>query len=181
MSYMNTKALKVASALFLSIAFFASSASAQDKSQRPSPPDSSTGKIGAATVTVNYSSPAVKGRKIWGGLVPYGQAWRLGANEATTLTTDKAIKVEGKDLPAGKYTVFAIPNENEWQIIFNSQTGQWGIKRSGEANYDPANNVLVVNVKPKKSAAMHERFKMNVAKPGLVIDWENVEVPVTIR
>jgi hypothetical protein len=154
---------------------------AQDKSQRPSPPDSSSGKIGSATVSINYGSPSVKGRKIWGGLVPYGQAWRLGANEATTFTTDKPITVEGKPLPAGKYTLFAIPKENEWQLIFNSQTGQWGIKRTGEANYDPANNVLVVNVKPKKSSQMHERLKMTVAKPGLVIDWENLEVPVSIK
>ena len=177
---MNTK-LKLAVTI-LSFAFFTLGATAQqDKSKRPSPPDSSSGKIGSATVSVNYSSPSVKGRKIWGELVPYGKAWRLGANEATIFTTDKAIKVEGKDLPAGKYTMFAIPNANEWQLIFNSQTGQWGIKNTGDANYDPAKNVLTVNVKPKKSAQMHERFKMTVTKPGLVIDWENVEVPVTIK
>src|SRR6478735_7866420 len=80
---------------------------AQDNpATRPSPPDSVTGKIGAATIKINYSSPSVKGRKIWDGLVPYGQVWRSGANEATTFQTDKEIKVEGKSLPAGKYGFF---------------------------------------------------------------------------
>src|ERR1043165_8960928 len=122
------------------LAFFtmtAGSFAQGDKSKRPSPPDSTTGQIGGATITINYSSPAVKGRKIWGELVPYGKVWRAGANQATTFETDKAIKIEGKELPAGKYSLFAQPGENEWQLIFNSETGQWGIKRTGEANFDP--------------------------------------------
>jgi hypothetical protein len=178
---MNIKNVKLGFALFLSLLFMTSSAFSQDKSQRPSPPDSAHGKIGNAMVSVSYGSPSVKGRKIWGGLVPYDKAWRLGANEATIFTTDKPIKVEGKELPAGKYSLFAIPTEKEWQIIFNSQTGQWGIKRTGEANYDPANNVLVVNVKPKKSAQMNERLKYEIHNNGMVIRWENLEVPVSIR
>src|SRR5882762_3699069 len=105
--------------------------SAQDKSSRPSPPAMAIGKIGSAAITINYSSPSVKGRQIWGALVPYGKAWRAGANEATLFLTDKDIKVEGKSLPAGQYSLFAVPGEKEWSIIFNSQTGQWGIKRGG--------------------------------------------------
>src|SRR5215471_12232414 len=176
---MNTKILKSGSAFVLSSLLFASGLFAQqDKSQRPSPPDSASGKIGSATVSVNYSSPSVKGRSIWGGLVPYDKAWRAGANEATIFTTDKAIKVEGKDLPAGKYSLFAIPGEKEWQFIFNSQTGQWGIKRTGDANYDAANNVLTVSAKPKKSSQMNERLKYDVTGKGVVLKWENLEVPI---
>ncbi|MDP4131765.1 MAG: DUF2911 domain-containing protein, partial [Bacteroidota bacterium] len=83
-----------------------------DKSKRPSPPETATGTVGGASISINYSSPSVKGRKIWGGLVPYDKVWRAGANEATIFETDKAIEVEGKNLPAGKYSLFAKPGEN---------------------------------------------------------------------
>ena len=176
---MNTTTLKFGSAIFMSALFVTTTSIAQQ--QRASPLDSVTGKIGNATVSVKYGSPSVKGRKIWGELVPYNQAWRAGANEATTFTTNKALKVEGKDLPAGSYTVFMVPGEKEWQVIFNKQLGQWGIKRTGEANFDPANNVLTVNVKPKKSSAMNERLKYDVTGKGVVLKWENVEVPLAIK
>src|SRR5258708_8645776 len=123
-----------------------------DKASRPSPPATASGKIGSASIKINYGSPSVKGRQIWGALVPYGKAWRAGANEATIVQTDKEVKVEGKSLPAGSYSLFAIPGEKEWSFIFNSETGQWGIKQSGEANRDPAKDVLTVMVKPAKSA-----------------------------
>ncbi|WP_121353712.1 DUF2911 domain-containing protein [Flavisolibacter nicotianae] len=152
-----------------------------DKSNRPSPPATATGKIGNATITINYSSPSVRGRKIWGELVPYNKAWRAGANEATTFETSQAIKVEGKDLPAGKYTLFAVPGENEWQFIFNSETGQWGIKRTGEANFDAAKNVLTVSVKPKASSTMNEKLLYQVTGQGFVLKWDRLEVPVSIR
>ncbi|WP_461101100.1 DUF2911 domain-containing protein [Spirosoma koreense] len=167
--------------LFLMIISATVSLAQGDKSKRPSPPQTATGKIGDATVTINYSSPSVKGRNIWGELVPYGKAWRAGANEATIFETDKEVKVEGKSLPAGKYSLFAVPGEKEWTMIFNSETGQWGIKRGGEANRDPAKDVLSVNVKPKKSASMNEQLKYEVKNNGVVLDWENVEVPVTIK
>src|ERR1700675_3642107 len=102
-----------------------------DKSKRPSPPATATGKVMGATITINYSSPAVKGRKIWGGLVPYDKVWRTGANEATIFETSKDIKIGGKTLKAGKYSLYTKPGEKEWQVIFNSQTGQWGIKMDG--------------------------------------------------
>lgn len=152
-----------------------------DKANRPSPPATATGKINGATITINYSSPAVKGRKIWGGLVPYGQVWRAGANEATIFETDKDIKVEGKSLPAGKYSLYAIPGENEWTIILNSETGQWGIKRTGETTRDAAKDKLVVKVKPRKAASMTERLAYEVTNKGFVLRWENVEVPVSVR
>src|SRR6266480_6512014 len=129
-----------------------------DKSNRPSPPATATGKVAGANITINYSSPAVKGRKIWGSLVPYDKVWRAGANEATIFETDKAIKVEGKSLPAGKYSLYAIPGEKKWTIILNSQTGQWGIKNTGETTEDPAKDVLRVMVTPKKTKSLRERL-----------------------
>lgn len=154
---------------------------AQDnKANRPSPPATAKGKAGDANIAINYSSPSVKGRKIWGGLVPYGQVWRAGANEATVFETDKEIKVEGKTLPAGKYSLFAIPGEKEWTFIFNSETGQWGVNKEG-ANLKRDKDVLTVNVKPKKSSQMNERLVYDVNNKGFVLKWENVEVPVTIK
>jgi DUF2911 family protein len=151
-----------------------------DKSNRPSPPETAKGKVGGANITIDYSSPAVKGRTIWGSLVPWDKVWRAGANEATIFTTDKPIKVEGKDLPAGKYSLFAIPNDHEWTIILNSQTGQWGIKQNGDANRDPSKDVLTVKVKPKKISGMHERLNYTINGKGFVLAWEKFEVPVGI-
>lgn len=152
-----------------------------DKSKRPSPPATATGKLNGATITINYSSPAVKGRKIWGGLVPYDKVWRAGANEATLFETDKAIKVEGKSLAAGKYSLYAIPGEKEWVIILNSQTGQWGVKDDESTTEVPANDVLRVTVKPEKSATMNERMKFVVDKNGFALEWENLKVPVSVK
>lgn len=150
-----------------------------DKANRPSPPATASGKIKGATITINYSSPSVKGRKVWdpsGTLAPYGKVWRAGANEATTFETDKDIKVEGKELPAGKYGFFAIPGESEWTIIFNKVPNQWGAFK-----YDQAQDQLRVTTKPKKSAQMNERLVYDVTNKGIVLKWENVEVPVAIQ
>ncbi|GAB4039342.1 DUF2911 domain-containing protein [Spirosoma jeollabukense] len=152
-----------------------------DKASRPSPPATASGKVGGATITITYSSPSVKGRTIWGSLVPYGKAWRAGANEATIFETDKDIMVEGKKLPAGKYSLFAVPGEKDWKFIFNSETGQWGIKRGGDANMDPAKDVLTVDAKAGKAASMTEKLKYDVTGKGFVLTWENVEVPVSIK
>jgi hypothetical protein len=94
-----------------------------DKSKRPSPPAQVSEKIGNTTVTIDYSQPGVKGRTIWGDLVPYGKVWRTGANEATTFEVSNDVKVEGKSLPAGKYALFTIPEEDDFSgftFIFNT-------------------------------------------------------------
>ena len=114
---MKKTLIRTAILAFTGILFFGHSFAQGDKSTRPSPPATATGKAGGATITIDYSSPSVKGRKIWGGLEPYNKIWRAGANEATIFTTDKAIKVEGKSLPAGKYSLFATPGEKTWTII----------------------------------------------------------------
>ena len=147
-----------------------------------SPAATATGKLASGTnVTIKYSAPSVKGRKIYGTeLVPYGKVWRAGANEATTIEFDKDVTVEGKAVPKGKYSVYAIAGEKEWQVILNSQTGQWGITRGGETTRDAAKDVAVVTVTPKKSA-MTEQLKYVVSASGFSIVWENLEVPVSVK
>lgn len=152
-----------------------------DKSKRPSPPATATGKVNGATITINYSSPAVKGRQIWGSLVPYDKVWRAGANEATLFETDKDITVEGKSLKAGKYSLYAIPGEKEWTIILNSQTGQWGVKMDESTTEDPAKDVVRVTVKPQKAKTFQERLKYTVENNGFALVWENLEVPVKVK
>src|SRR5688572_20929448 len=109
--------------LILAVLLFNSLSYGQNK--MASPRDSVKTHVGEANIIVNYGSPSVKGRTIWGKLVPYDRVWRTGANEATTFTTDKALTVEGKELPAGKYSLFTIPGEKEWTIIFNKNAKQW--------------------------------------------------------
>ena len=149
---------------------------------KASPAATTTGKVkGGAAITINYSSPGVKGRKIWGELVPYDQVWRAGANEATLIAIDKDVKVEGKALPAGKYSLYAIPGEKEWTIIFNSATGQWGINRDGTTTEDPAKDVLRVTVKPVPCPEFNERLTYMVDDKGFSLYWENLKVPVAVK
>jgi len=153
----------------------------EDKSKRPSPPATATGKIGEATISVDYSSPAVKGRKIFGGILPYGKLWRAGANEATIFTTDKDITVGGKTLPAGKYSFFTTPGEKEWTIFFNSETGQWGDKKGGDANMDPAKTVLSFTVKVKKLKELKERLLYSITNNGVDLQWEYSDVFIKVK
>src|ERR1700737_1189118 len=102
--------------------------SPQNDSQLPSPPaHTSCTFADGKTVKVDYSSPRMRGRKIFGGLVPYGEVWRAGANEATTFIASKGLIVHGKELPAGSYTIFTLPNLNGWTLIISKKTGEWGI------------------------------------------------------
>ena len=99
----------------------------QDKSKRPSPPAKATLDLGGGqSVTVDYSSPRAKGRKIFGELVPFGQVWRTGANEATTFVNTADVVVGGAVVPAGSYTLFTIPNKDKWVLIISKKTGEWG-------------------------------------------------------
>lgn len=179
---MNTTKIQSRFVLALAGMLMASVVWAQgDKANRASPPATAKGDVNGATITIDYSSPSVKNRKIFGELHPYGEVWRAGANEATLFETSKDIKVEGKALPAGKYSIYAIPGEKEWTIIFNKQTGQWGVKRGGATSRDEAQDALTVKVKPKKAAQLQERLVYDVNNKGFVIRWENVEVPVSIK
>ncbi|MBS1487650.1 MAG: DUF2911 domain-containing protein [Bacteroidetes bacterium] len=147
-----------------------------DKSKRPSPAAKAAGTIDGAKIDIEYSSPSVKGRKIFGGLEPYGKVWRTGANEATTFTVDKDIKIEGKTLAKGTYALFTIPNENEWTVIFNKNAKQWGA-----FDYKESEDALRVMVKPGKTAALVEKLSIAIEGSKVVIRWENTEVAFAVK
>jgi len=155
-------------------------AAQQDKSKRPSPPAQASCKFpDGKTITVDYSSPRMKGRKIFGGLVPYGQVWRAGANEATTFVTDTNLGVGGKDVPAGSYTIFAIPDPDKWTLIISKKTGEWGVPYPGQEN-----DLLRSDMKVSKTSAPVENFTIGFDQPGgtctLRMEWENTRATVDI-
>lgn len=146
------------------------------KSDIPSPRKEMKGVLNGDTVVVNYGSPSVKGRTIWGELVPYDQVWRTGANEATTFTVSKDIMVEGNNLPAGKYGLFTIPGENEWTVIFNKTADQWGAYE-----YDASKDALRVKVKPEMINESAESLEYQIDGSALVIRWEKMRLPVQLQ
>lgn len=151
-------------------------AAAQDKSERKSPPATVTEQIGEATITIDYSQPSMRGREIFGGLVPFEKIWRTGANEATTFETDKEIGVNGEMLPAGKYALFTIPGEKEWVLIFNSVSEQWGAY-----NYDESKDVLRVKAKAKQHEET-EQMTISIEEEGLIhLDWAETRVTLNIK
>ncbi len=147
-----------------------------DKSKRPSPPAkvSQTLSSGAA-ISIDYSQPSLKGRTL-ATLTPAGKVWRTGANEATIFETSKDIKIEGKMLPAGKYSMYSIPGEKEWVLIFNKTWNQWG------TIYKQSEDVLRVNVKPKKADKFTEVMTFDIEKDGDVsLVWADTEVEFKVR
>ncbi|MET4081380.1 hypothetical protein ABIB40_001326 [Pedobacter sp. UYP30] len=164
-------------ALLFTVAALSFAASAQDTAPRPSPAATAKGMAAGSEITINYSSPAVKGRKIWGGLESFDKVWRAGANEATTFQTSKDIVVEGKKLPAGTYSFFLIPKENgTWTAIFNKEAKQWGAYK-----YKEGEDALRVDVKTKTLKAPQERLVYNVNKQGFTMNWDKVSVPIMIK
>lgn len=150
---------------------------AQDKSNRPSPPAEANATVDDVDITINYSQPAVKGRKIWDGLVPYGKVWRTGANEASWIELSDDVTINGKTLAAGKYGLFTIPGESEWTIIFNEKWKQWGAY-----DYDDSQDVLRVTANPKKSDQFYERFTVTISDGGTVqLNWADLSVPFAIK
>ena len=131
------------------------------------------------TVHVDYSSPRMKGRIIFGGLVPYGEPWRAGANEATTFMLDADMNVGGKTVPAGSYTLFTLPTANAWTLIISKQTGEWGVPYPGET-YDFAR----VPMKVSQLASPLENFTIAFDQSGaactLRLDWESTRASVEI-
>lgn len=166
--------------LFVALASIAF-AQQQDKSKRPSPPATATHSFeDGKKITVNYSQPSMKGRKIYGGLVPFGEVWRTGANEATTLTTDTNLNIGGTDVPAGTYTLFTIPDQNGWKLIINRQTGQWG------TDYKEAQDLARVDMKASKLNQPMEKFTISFEKAGqgaatMNLDWENTRASVDVK
>ncbi|WP_410478966.1 DUF2911 domain-containing protein [Pedobacter gandavensis] len=163
-------------ALTLFMGFFTLSATAQEK-KKASPAASVKETINSgATIGIDYSQPSVKGRKIGEEIAPYGKVWRTGANDATTFEVSKDVKVEGKNLPAGKYSVYTIPGEKEWTIIFNKTWKQWGTK------YAEADDALRVTVKPEKSPAFTEQMTFKIEKSGKVtLLWGDKSVSFRVK
>ena len=148
---------------------------AQDK-KPVSPAMTEKGTINGSEITVNYGSPFVKGRAIWGALVPYGKVWRAGANDATTFETSKNITIEGKELPAGKYSFFIIPEKDSATIIFNTEAKQWGAY-----DYNEKKDQLRVIVKPMANTSSVESLNYALDGKGLTIKWEKWIIPISIK
>jgi hypothetical protein len=148
---------------------------------RISPKASVMQTIGTTDLTVTYSRPGVKGREIWGKLVPYDAPWRTGANEATTFTTTTDVTVGGQTLPAGTYSFFTLPKAGDWSVVFSRQKDLWGAYE-----YDPKQDALRVTIKPTPAEPVEwMRFTFDNLTPNssdLVLRWEKVElkVPITV-
>lgn len=133
--------------------------------QKASPPAEVTAKVGDATITINYSQPGVKGRTIYGGLVPYDNVWRTGANEATAFETTGDIVVGGKKLAAGKYGIWTIPGEDEWTWIFSSSWDTWG------TNYDPTKDVIRIKGTFEDASESMERMTFKIEDGTVSLHW----------
>lgn len=152
----------------------------QDKSKRASPPAKAECKLsGGKSITVDYSSPRMRGRKIYGGLVPIGKVWRAGANEATTFVTGADFIVGGKPVPAGGYTIFTIPNADKWTLIVSKKTGEWGIPYPGE-QFDLVRAEMKVSSLPAPVENFTIAFEPSGGGCTMQMDWENTRASVAI-
>ncbi len=164
--------MKINNIITLLLVLFANVAIAQKK---VSPPAELKASINGSDITINYSQPSVKGRTIFGDLVPYDKIWRTGANEATTFETSKDITIQGKKLKAGKYSLFTIPSKDEWTIVFNSVLGQWGAY-----SYNDSKNVLSVSASPSKNTAT-EMLTFSESNGVISMAWDKLKVDFTVK
>lgn len=141
----------------------------------PSPRKQMTATMGDLKVVINYGSPSLKGRAIGKEVATFGEVWRTGANEATSIEFSKDVTVEGKPLKAGKYGLFTIPTADQWTIIFNTVNDQWG-----QYNYDAAKDVLRLTVKPTTIGTTVEQMAFVVENGALVLQWGNLAVPFKV-
>ena len=175
---MQNKALAIVASLLCLVV--AAGAQQEDKSKRPSPPAKAEVTLKGKTITIDYSRPFAKGRKIVGGIVPFNQVWRTGANEATSFTTPIDLTIGDAKVPAGKYTLYSLPSENGWKLIINKQTGQWGTE------YDEKQDLARVAMQTSKTAQPVEQFTISFDKKGddsaaLVMQWENTSASVAVK
>ena len=152
----------------------------QDKSKRPSPPATAEVTLKNKKITIDYSRPSLKGRKVGQELAPYGKVWRTGANEATALNTEIDLNIGGAKVPAGKYTLYSLPSEGTWKLIINKQTGQWGTQ------YDESQDLARVDMTKTTLPQSVEQFtisfdKKNESTANLNLDWENTRVSVEVK
>jgi hypothetical protein len=146
-----------------------------------SPPGDATLKFDdGKTVTINYSRPSMRGRKIFGGLVPYDEVWRTGANSATSLKTDVALTIGSASVPAGSYTLYTLPGATSWKLIINKQTGQWGTE------YSQAQDLARVDMMVSKRSSPLEQFTISFDKTGgnsatLKLEWDTTVASVDVK
>ena len=156
-------------------------ATPEQKAKRPSPPATTQCKFpDGKTITVDYSQPSARGRKIYGGLVPYDEVWRTGANEATTFVNTADLDVNGAVVPAGSYTLYTLPAAGTWKLIISKKTGQWGLPYPGD-QFDLAR----VDMKTEPLKAAVEKFAISFDQKGnrcaLRLDWEKTRAQVDFR
>jgi len=157
----------------LLVFFFVVSVSYAQKSPRLQ----TKGDINGTQVMIDYGAPSVKGRTVWGGLEKYGQVWRAGANENTTVSFDKDVKIGGKTLAAGKYGFFLIPNESgDWVAIFNKKNDAWG-----SYSYSEAEDAARVMVKPEFDTSVQEELMYAVDKSGIVFAWDKARLHIDVE
>lgn len=173
----------LAKPLLAIVVLSAATAHAQAELKLPdqSPAASVAQTVGLTEITVVYHRPAVNGREIWGKLVPYGEPWRVGANENTTVTFSSDIKVGGKPLKAGTYGLHALPTAKDWTIMFSTMSAAWG-----SFTYDQKEDAARITVTPRTTAASEERLLYRFDNPSdtkttLVLAWEKLEVPIAIE
>ena len=166
----------------LTLCTFVGDTFGQNEKPAPSPTATFSQKVGLTDVSIIYSRPSKKGRTIIGDLVPYGKVWRTGANATTKFTFSDDVKIGGKDLPAGTYSLFTIPGENEWTIIFNKDI------KGGAGSYKESEDALRVKTKSIKIAETVETFQINIEdnKPNSAIIellWEStlVQIPLSVK
>jgi len=170
----------------LPLAFIAGTLSlvcAQPQGQKPmSPPAETSVTIDGKTISIKYSAPSMRGRKIFGELLPYGRVWRAGANAATALHTDADLTIGDLQVPKGEYTLYVLPETNQWTLIVNKQTGQWGTV------YNQDQDLGRVKLNMSKPSGPVETFKITLSEKGpkaaqLELSWENTvaTVPITVK
>lgn len=175
------KQIKISlSFLLLLCLLYSGAANAQIEIPAPSPLAKFSQKVGLTEVTIEYSRPSMKGRKIYGDLVPFDKLWRTGANMATKITFADDVKIAGEDLKGGTYALFTIPGKDEWTVIFNKNVNQ-----GGTGNYQESDDALRVKVKPVLMDATVETFLINLEniKPSsatLELVWESTVVPIPL-
>ncbi len=166
--------------LLLSLLLINDSLLAQNNGVRVSPKATVVQTIGFTDVEIDFSRPGVKGREIWGGLVPYNKVWRAGANEATKITFSTDVKINGNNLKAGRYGFFAVPGKDKWIIIFNKVADQWGA-----FEYNEAEDILRIEVTPEEGY-FQEWLDYTITKSSkstaiVKLEWEELKVPFTVE
>lgn len=172
--------MRTKSVLVLSMILIALPLAAQIEVPRISPHASVSQTVGTTKITIDYHRPGVKGRTIWGALLPWDKPWRMGANEATTITFSDPVKIGGKDVPAGTYSFFAIPGRDKWTLIINKDPKQWGA-----FGYDQAKDQVRLDVTPVPAPHTEwMRFSIDPVSPSSAVvnlNWEKVNIPMTVE